>query len=73
MCKGRIGFPNKHSSGTHKVSNVSFSTEFKPILSQSRGTLRPKNPPDPPAPLVLTHSFSRQYKFLLLRPLQPGL
>ena len=26
-------------------SNVSFSTEFKPILSQFRGILKPKNPP----------------------------
>ena len=35
------------SSGTLKDSHIIFSTEFKPILSQSRGIVETKNPNTP--------------------------
>ena len=40
-------FPKRLSSGTLK--DEIFSAEFKPIKSQSRGTLEHKNPPRPPS------------------------
>ena len=70
ICKGRIGFPNQLYSGILKDGKVIFLTEFKTILSQSRGILEPeKRTPDPRAPLAFGHSFSRQSRFLLFRPL----
>ena len=51
--KGRIGFLNYLSSGALKDSDAIFWTEFKHILSQSRGILEPKNPPRPPSSVMV--------------------